>query len=69
MIISKKNEVYIIIETEPSIGKELSDNLDINPYMTQRKIVSTFMKKNNAFKVNRIILSRFIDLITENTEV
>ena len=25
MIISKKNEVYIIIETEPSIGKELSD--------------------------------------------
>ena len=25
MIISKKNEVYIIIETEPSIGRELSD--------------------------------------------
>ena len=61
------DEYYVI--RGDNIGKDLSDNLDINPYMTQRKIVSTFMKKNNAFKVNRIILSRFIDLITENTEV
>mgnify|MGYP001011630286 CR=1 FL=1 len=45
------------------------DDLNVNPDMTAHRMAQNFMKKNNSFKTNRIILSRFIDLITENTTV
>ena len=49
-----------------TIFKEIED-LNVSPEMTTRKMATNFMRKNNAFKTNRVILSRFIDLITENT--
>ena len=48
------------------VHKEIED-LDVKPEMTARKMTINFMRKNNAFKVNRVILSRFIDLITAKT--
>jgi len=41
--------------------------LNVSPDMTARKMATNFMRKNNAFKTNRVILSRFIDLITAKT--
>ena len=58
------DEYYVI--RGDNLHKEIED-LDVNPEMTARKMATNFMRKNNAFKVNRVILSRFIDLITANT--
>jgi len=58
------DEYYVI--RGDNLNKEIAD-LDVSPEMTARKMATNFMRKNNAFKTNRIILSRFIDLITENT--
>ena len=51
---------YYVLNNKPDnkpVG-EITDN------MTTRKMVSIFSKKNNQFKVKRVILSRFVDLIT-----
>jgi len=45
------------------------EDLNVKPDMTAHRMAQNFMKKNNAFKANRVILSRFIDLITEDTMV
>jgi hypothetical protein len=37
---------------------------EIDEKMTTRKMVNLFSKKNNQFKSKRVILSRFVDLIT-----
>ena len=58
------DEYYVI--RGDNLNKEIAD-LDVSPEMTARRMATNFMRKNNAFKVNRVILSRFIDLITENT--
>ena len=47
--------------------KDFVEDLNVNPDMTAHRMATNFMRKNNAFKTNRVILSRFIDLITENT--
>ena len=60
------DEYYVI--RGDNLNKEIAD-LDVSPEMTARKMATNFMRKNNAFKVNRVILSRFIDLITANTTV
>ena len=61
--------VYLPAETMlMQFNKEIED-LDVKPDMTPRKMATNFMRKNNAFKVNRVILSRFIDLITAKTTV
>jgi len=39
-------------------------NAVINDKMTTRKMVSVFSQKNKQFKAKRVILSRFVDLIT-----
>tara|TARA_Y100000296_G_scaffold11488_1_gene13313 strand:- start:667 stop:1425 length:759 start_codon:yes stop_codon:yes gene_type:complete len=39
-------------------------NTVINDKMTTRKMVSVFSQKNKQFKAKRVILSRFVDLIT-----
>ena len=61
------DEYYVI--RGDNFKKEIDTNLDVKPEMTPRKMAVNFMKKNNAFKTNRIILSRFIDLITAKTMV
>ena len=58
------DEYYVI--RGDNLSKEIED-LDVKPEMTARKMAIAFMRKNNAFKVNRVILSRFIDLITAKT--
>ena len=58
------DEYYVI--RGDNLSKEIED-LDVKPEMTARKMAINFMRKNNAFKVNRVILSRFIDLITAKT--
>ena len=58
------DEYYVI--RGDNLSKEIED-LDVKPDMTPRKMAINFMRKNNAFKVNRVILSRFIDLITAKT--
>ena len=58
------DEYYVI--RGDNLNKEIED-LNVNPDMTARRMATNFMRKNNAFKVNRVILSRFIDLITANT--
>ena len=58
------DEYYVI--RGDNLSKEIAD-LDVKPEMTPRKMAINFMRKNNAFKVNRVILSRFIDLITAKT--
>ena len=60
------DEYYVI--RGDNLHKEIED-LDVKPEMTARKMAIAFMRKNNAFKVNRVILSRFIDLITAKTTV
>jgi hypothetical protein len=50
---------YFVIQgmQKPVIG-------EINESMTKRKMATLFSKQNNQFKNTRIILTRFIDLIT-----
>ena len=59
---------YYVIKGE-SLTIESDNDLNVKPDMTAHRMAQNFMKKNNAFKTNRVILSRFIDLITENTTV
>ena len=61
------NEYYVI--KGDALKKDFVEDLNVNPDMTAHRMAQNFMKKNNAFKTNRVILSRFIDLITENTTV
>jgi len=58
------DEYYVI--RGDNLHKEIED-LNVSPEMTARKMATNFMRKNNAFKTNRVILSRFIDLITAKT--
>ena len=58
------DEYYVIKSSD--MDKDLEENLNVSPDMTARKMVTNFMRKNNQFKSNRVIMSRFIDLITEN---
>ena len=59
---------YYVIKGE-GLKDTFIDDLNVKPDMTAHRMAQNFMKKNNAFKTNRVILSRFIDLITENTTV
>jgi hypothetical protein len=59
---------YYVIKGEV-LKQDFVDDLNVKPDMTAHRMAQNFMKKNNSFKTNRIILSRFIDLITENTTV
>ncbi len=59
------NEYYVI--KGDALKNEIINDLNVKPDMTAHRMAQMFMKKNNAFKTNRVILSRFIDLITENT--
>ena len=59
---------YYVIKGE-GLKDTFIDDLNVKPDMTAHRMAQNFMKKNNSFKTNRIILSRFIDLITENTTV
>ena len=59
---------YYVIKGE-GLKDTFIDDLNVKPDMTAHRMTQNFMKKNNSFKTNRIILSRFIDLITENTTV
>ena len=59
---------YYVIKGE-SLTIESDNDLNVKPDMTAHRMTQMFMKKNNAFKTSRVILSRFIDLITENTTV
>ena len=59
---------YYVIKGE-ALKKDFVEDLNVQPDMTAHRMAQNFMKKNNAFKTNRIILSRFIDLITDNTTV
>ena len=59
---------YYVIKGD-ALKKAFSNDLNVSPEMTAHRMAQNFMKKNNSFKTNRIILSRFIDLITENTTV
>lgn len=61
------DEYYVIRGTD--LKKDFDADLNVKPEMTAHRMAQNFMKKNNAFKTNRIILSRFIDLITDNTTV
>ncbi len=58
------DEYYVIRSSD--MNKEIDENLNVSPEMTSRKMAINFMKKNNQFKSNRVIMSRFVDLITEN---
>jgi hypothetical protein len=60
---------YYVIKGESLKQDLIVDDLNVNPDMTAHRMTQNFMKKNNAFKTNRVILSRFIDLITDNTVV
>ena len=51
---------YYVLNNKP----ENKPVADIDEKMTTRKMVSLFSKKNSQFKVKRVILSRFVDLIT-----
>ena len=59
---------YYVIKGE-SLKIESNNDLNVNPEMSAHRMTQNFMKKNNSFKTNRVILSRFIALITENTTV
>ena len=61
------DEYYVI--RGDALKKDFDGDLNVKPDMTAHRMAQMFMKKNNAFKTNRVILSRFIDLITENTTV
>ena len=51
---------YYVLNNKPD-NKPIAD---IDGKMTTRKMVSLFSKKNSQFKVKRVILSKFVDLIT-----
>jgi len=53
------DEYYVLNGAGKNIKNEVIDNK-----MTTRKMVSVFSQKNKQFKAKRIILSRFVDLIT-----
>ena len=52
---------YYVLNTAESKKKPLDD---INGEMTTRKMVNIFSQKNEQFKAKRVILSKFVDLIT-----
>ena len=52
---------YYVLNTAESKKKPLDD---INGEMTTRKMVNIFSQKNQQFKAKRVILSKFVDLIT-----
>ena len=60
---------YYVIRGDSLKEEDLNNDLNVKPGMTAHRMATNFMKKNNAFKANRVILSRFVDLITENTTV
>lgn len=60
---------YYVIRGDSLKEEDLNNDLNVKPGMTAHRMATNFMKKNNAFKTNRVILSRFVDLITENTTV
>jgi len=51
---------YYVISNAPKIVKPV----EMNDTMTNRKLATMFSTKNNEFKNSRVILSKFIDLIT-----
>ncbi len=53
------DEYYVLNGAKKNIK-----NVVINDKMTTRKMVSVFSQKNKQFKAKRVILSRFVDLIT-----
>ena len=52
---------YYVLNTAESKKKPLDD---IDGKMTTRKMVNIFSQKNQQFKAKRVILSKFVDLIT-----
>ena len=52
---------YYVLNTSESKKKPLDD---IDRKMTTRKMVNIFSQKNEQFKAKRVILSKFVDLIT-----
>ena len=52
---------YYVLNTAESKKKPLDD---IDGKMTTRKMVNIFSQKNQQFKAKRLILSKFVDLIT-----
>jgi hypothetical protein len=52
---------YYVINNAPKIIKPV----EMNEKMTNRKLASVFSSNNNQFKNSRVILSKFIDLITD----
>ena len=67
--LDNNNIVHMCDNNMRGIKDTFIDDLNVKPDMTAHRMAQNFMKKNNSFKTNRIILSRFIDLITENTTV
>ena len=57
------DEFYVIDNSPKRLDKP---EVEIEEEMTTRKMVSAFSSNNTQFKNSRIILSRFIDLITNN---
>jgi len=51
---------YYVINNAPKIVKPV----EMNEKMTNRKLATVFSSNNNQFKNSRVILSKFIDLIT-----
>ena len=51
---------YYVISNRPKIVKPV----EMDDKMTNRKLATVFSSKNNEFKNSRVILSKFIDLIT-----
>jgi hypothetical protein len=51
---------YYVISNAPKIIKPV----EMDDKMTNRKLATVFSSKNNEFKNSRVILSKFIDLIT-----
>ena len=51
---------YYVINNSPKVIKPV----EMNEKMTNRKLASVFSSNNNQFKNSRVILSKFIDLIT-----
>ena len=55
------DEYYVLNTAEPKNKKPLDV---IDEKMTTRKMVNIFSQKNQQFKAKRLILSKFVDLIT-----
>ena len=51
---------YYVINNSPKIVAPV----EMNEKMTNRKLATAFSSNNNQFKNSRVILSKFIDLIT-----